>query len=152
MSFESGEDFQGTEFGLFFSDDLVVSDRLKVNWGGRLSGWNNAGSSYTRLEPRFSANYSLADNWSVKASYARMNQYVHLLASSGLSLPTDIWYPSTGSVKPEKSDQIAVGTSFLVRFDKSIAIGCAAIPRFRAMVYGSKFRFHCSSNRRQVLG
>ncbi len=115
VSFESGEDFQGTEFGLFFSDDWVVSDRLKVNWGGRLSGWNNAGSSYTRLEPRFSANYSLADNWSVKASYARMNQYVHLLASSGLSLPTDIWYPSTGSVKPEKSDQIAVGTSFLLR-------------------------------------
>jgi hypothetical protein len=44
-----------------------------------------------------------------------MNQYVHLLTSSGLSLPTDIWYPSTTKIKPESSDQVAVGTSWLVR-------------------------------------
>jgi hypothetical protein len=44
-----------------------------------------------------------------------MNQYVHLLASSGLSLPTDIWYPSSDKVRPEKSDQVALGTSLLIR-------------------------------------
>jgi hypothetical protein len=43
-----------------------------------------------------------------------MNQYVHLLASSGLSLPTDIWYPSTENVKPEVSDQVAGGISWLI--------------------------------------
>ena len=39
---------------------------------------------------------------------------MHLLASSGLSLPIDIWYPSTEGVKPEISDQVALGTSYLV--------------------------------------
>ena len=115
INFESGEDFKGTEFGLFYSDDWAVTDRWKLNLGARMSGWNNAGTNYVRFEPRASANYAFSDNFSLKASYARMNQYVHLLASSGLSLPTDIWYPSTDKVRPEKSDQIAVGTTFLVK-------------------------------------
>ncbi len=115
VSFESGEDFTGTEFGVFFSDDWAVSDRVKLNLGARLSGWNNATSNYARFEPRVSANYAVSENFSFKASYARMNQYVHLLASSGLSLPTDIWYPSTDKVAPEKSDQVAVGTTVLIK-------------------------------------
>lgn len=115
VSFEAGQDFKGTEFGLFVADDWVLTDRVKVNLGARLSGWNNSTSNYARFEPRLSANYGLTDKWSLKASYSRMNQYVHLLASSGLSLPTDIWYPSTDKVRPEKSDQVALGTSLLIR-------------------------------------
>ena len=114
INFESGSDFDGTEFGVFVADDWVATDRLKLNFGARMSGWADSSSNYIRFEPRVSANYSLSEYWSLKASYARMNQYVHLLASSGLSLPTDIWYPSTDAVQPEKSDQVAVGTTFLV--------------------------------------
>ena len=115
VNFESGQDFTGTEFALFASDDWAVADRLKVNIGARMSGWDNNSATYARFEPRLAANFAVTDKWALKASYARMNQYVHLLASSGLSLPTDIWYPSTKNVKPEKSDQIAVGTSILIK-------------------------------------
>ncbi len=115
INFEAGQDFTGTEFGAFVADDWAVADRLKINLGARLSGWDNTTTTYVRFEPRLSGNYSITDKWSVKASYARMNQYVHLLASSGLSLPTDIWYPSSDIVKPEKSDQVALGTSLLIR-------------------------------------
>ena len=115
INFESGKNFKGTEFGAYIADDWALTDRVKLNIGARLSGWNDTTSTYARFEPRVSANYALTDKWSVKASYARMNQYVHLLASSGLSLPTDIWYPSTKAVKPEVSDQIAVGTTFLIK-------------------------------------
>lgn len=115
VNFESGQDFTGTEFGLFASDDWAVADRLKVNIGARMSGWDNNSATYARFEPRLAANFAVTDKWALKASYARMNQYVHLLASSGLSLPTDIWYPSTQNVKPEKSDQIAIGTSILIK-------------------------------------
>jgi hypothetical protein len=114
FNFESGEEFSGWEYAAFFADDWAVTDRLKINYGGRVSAWVNDSSRYLRFEPRLAANYAVTDNWSVKASYARMNQYVHLLASSGLSLPTDIWYPSSDRVQPEKSDQIAIGTSFLL--------------------------------------
>jgi hypothetical protein len=114
VNFESGQDFDGADFGAYFADEWAVNNNLKLNYGLRLSAWANNPAFYANIEPRFSANYTFNNNWSLKGSYARMNQYVHLLASSGLSLPTDIWYPSTKGIKPEVSDQIAVGTSFLI--------------------------------------
>ena len=113
VNFESGQLFDGMEYGIYFSDEWAVNDRLKVNYGARISAWQNNPAFYAAFEPRVAANYKLTNNWTLKGSYSRMNQYVHLLASSGLSLPTDIWYPSTENIKPEISDQIALGTSFL---------------------------------------
>ena len=114
INFESGQGFNGMEYGLYFADEWAATDRLKLNFGSRLSGWQNNPAFYANFEPRVAANYALDGHWSVKASYSRMSQYVHLLASSGLSLPTDIWYPSTKGVKPELSDQVAVGSSYLL--------------------------------------
>lgn len=114
VNFESGQDFNGADFGAYFADEWAINNNLKLNYGLRFSAWANNPAYYANIEPRISANYTFNNNWSVKGSYARMNQYVHLLASSGLSLPTDIWYPSTKGIKPEVSDQIAVGTSFLI--------------------------------------
>ncbi|MGB0176851.1 MAG: hypothetical protein ACPF9D_06780, partial [Owenweeksia sp.] len=48
--------------------------------------------------------------WSMKASYAMMNQYIHLLSNSGLSLPTDLWVSSTSKIKPQLSHQVAIGS------------------------------------------
>lgn len=115
VNFESGQGYDGMEYGVYFSDEWALTERLKVNYGSRISAWQNDPAFYWNFEPRVAANYAISDKWSVKGSYSRMNQYVHLLASSGLSLPTDIWYPSTETVKPEISDQIAIGTSYLFR-------------------------------------
>ncbi|MBK8922155.1 MAG: TonB-dependent receptor [Saprospirales bacterium] len=115
INFESGEGFDGMEYGLYYADEWAATDRLKLNYGARVSAWQNSPAFYWNVEPRLAANFALSDNWSVKGSYSRMNQYVHLLASSGLSLPTDIWYPSTEGIRPEISDQIAVGTSYLFK-------------------------------------
>lgn len=115
VNFESGKNYYGTEGGLYIADEYTATNRLKLNYGLRLSGWAGSGVNYGALEPRISANYEITKNFALKASYARMAQYVHLLASSGLSLPTDIWYPSTEAVKPEYSDQITLGTSWLIR-------------------------------------
>lgn len=114
ISFEAGQNFDGMEYGIYANDEWAVTERLKVSYGLRVSAWQNNPAFYARLEPRAAANFSINNKWSLKGSYTRMNQYVHLLASSGLSLPTDIWYPSTEGIKPEISDQIAVGTSYLV--------------------------------------
>jgi hypothetical protein len=108
VRFESGRDYDGWEYGAYAADEWAF-DRLKLSYGLRLSMWQNDPAFYANIEPRAAANYEVNKRLSFKASYARMNQYVHLLASSGLSLPTDIWYPTTEGVKPEISDQIAVG-------------------------------------------
>lgn len=112
ISFNSGSDFDAMEFGAYIGDEWDVSDRLRVNGGLRLSAFSNDNTFYSGLEPRLAARYLLTDNVSLKASYARMKQYLHLVASSGVSLPTDIWYPSTAQIEPQRSDQVAVGATF----------------------------------------
>ncbi|MBN8684385.1 MAG: TonB-dependent receptor [Chitinophagales bacterium] len=114
IRFESGQNFDGMEYGMYFADEWVAAPRLKINYGARISMWQNNPAFYAAFEPRAALNYAVSERFSLKGSYSRMNQYVHLLASSGLSLPTDIWYPSTKGIKPEISDQVAIGASYLI--------------------------------------
>jgi len=65
--------------------------------------------SYTNPEPRFSANYRFDKNTSVKLSYNRMAQYLHLISNTAASVPLDVWTPSTNNIKPQLADQVAVG-------------------------------------------
>ncbi len=66
-------------------------------------------SDYFNLEPRASLKYQINEESSVKASYNRMAQYVHLLSSTAAATPLDIWVPTTNNVKPELADQYALG-------------------------------------------
>lgn len=113
FNFSSGTNLFAQEYGLYVADDYIVNKRLTINAGLRLSGFLNAdGAFYQGIEPRASVKYSLSEKISVKASYARMFQYIHLVANSGASLPTDIWFPSNNVVKPQRSDQLATGITF----------------------------------------
>ena len=114
ISFSAGQDFDGIEYGAYVADEWEVNDRLKINPGLRVSGFTNDGKTYLNLEPRVSGKYSLSDRLTAKASYARMNQYLHLISSSGIALPTDVWYPSTAGIAPQRSDQVAAGWSLLL--------------------------------------
>ena len=114
VSFSAGQDFRATEFGAYVSDEIAFSEAFSLNAGLRLSGFNSQGKTYFGLEPRLAARYAFADRWAVKASYARMYQYLHLVASAGAALPTDVWYPSTDKVRPQRSDQVAAGVSYLL--------------------------------------
>jgi hypothetical protein len=66
-------------------------------------------ASFSNFEPRFSLAYQLNDISSVKASYNRLSQYLHLLSNTSSSTPLDIWTPSGKYVKPQLLDQVAVG-------------------------------------------
>ncbi|MCH2083851.1 MAG: TonB-dependent receptor [Saprospiraceae bacterium] len=114
IEFSAGQNFDGIQTGAYISDEITFNPQLKLNAGVRLSGFFNDGDTYFGLEPRAALNYILNDKVALKASYARMYQYLHLVANSGITLPTDIWYPSTKLVKPQRSDQIAIGGSYLL--------------------------------------
>ena len=66
-------------------------------------------SSFNNFEPRVSMSYTLDDNTSIKASYNRMVQYLHLLSNTASPTPLDIWAPSGKYIKPQLLDQYAVG-------------------------------------------
>ncbi len=65
--------------------------------------------SFSNLEPRLSLAYQLNDQSSIKASYNRMTQYLHLLSNTSSPTPLDVWTPSGKYVKPQLLHQIAVG-------------------------------------------
>ena len=97
------------ETGIYIEDTWQALDALKMNVGFRLSSFETETKTYFRPEPRFSAALKLAKDFSFKLSYARMNQYVHLLSNTGLGLPTDLWVPTTDKVAPQQSKQLALG-------------------------------------------
>jgi len=65
--------------------------------------------TYFNLEPRFSTSIQLNEASSVKVSYTRNTQVLHLLSNSTSANPTDLWIPSSNNVRPELADQLALG-------------------------------------------
>lgn len=97
------------ESGIYAEDVWQPSEKLKMNIGIRVSNYYTSGKNYLRPEPRLSLAYKIGPNLALKASYALMNQYVHLLSNTGLGLPTDLWVPTTDLIAPQQSEQIAAG-------------------------------------------
>jgi TonB dependent receptor/CarboxypepD_reg-like domain/TonB-dependent Receptor Plug Domain len=122
------------ESAAYFSHDLTLSDKLGVNYGLRASlftvlgpgsfySYDSSGNAidtatygsgkvvinYFNLEPRASLSYKLTDASSLKLSYARTTQNLHLLSNSTSANPTDVWIPSSNNVKPEIGDQVSTG-------------------------------------------
>ena len=65
--------------------------------------------SFANIEPRAALSYVINDNTSIKASYNRMSQYLHLLSNTSSPTPLDVWTPSGKYVKPQLLDQFAIG-------------------------------------------
>ncbi|HEX8517209.1 MAG TPA: TonB-dependent receptor [Bacteroidia bacterium] len=122
------------ENAVFFSNTWTAMEKLSVIYGARFSSFSVLGKgdfynldseknvtdtisygsgefvkNYFNIEPRLSANYMLDPKSSVKASYARNTQHMHLISNSTTSSPTDKWIPNSHIIKPEISDQVSLG-------------------------------------------
>lgn len=119
---------------LYVSDDWDINEKLKIHGGLRYSMFQHVGpfkrynndefgnpkdttvynkgetvKFYQGLEPRFTLRYTIDKKSSVKASYTQNYQYIHLASFASVSLPTDVWVPSTDLVEPQFSTQYATG-------------------------------------------
>ncbi len=122
------------ESAIYLMDDFDLNDKLRLNVGLRYSMYQHVGpftrfikgdistpdtaivygkgdllKFYHGLEPRVSFRWLLSDQSSFKAGYSYNYQYVHLTSLSAVSLPTDIWFPTTDKAKPQKGWQGSVG-------------------------------------------
>ena len=70
---------------------------------------NQVIDQFNYLEPRAAISYIIDDEKSIKASYNRMVQYIHLISNTTAATPLDIWAPSGNFIKPQLIDQYAVG-------------------------------------------
>jgi hypothetical protein len=95
--------------GIYINDEYTANERLSFNFGLRAPLFIYKKTQYYSLEPRATVKYSLDEKSSIKGAYTYMNQYLHLISSTTLSLPMDLWIPSSNIVKPQKAHQGAVG-------------------------------------------
>jgi hypothetical protein len=101
-----------TELSTYLEDDFSLNDRIRFNIGlHQATQWLNGGGVYASLQPRFSGRYLLTAGSSLKVSYNRMTQFLHLLTNSSLGLPTDLWVPVTTDIAPETATQWSVAYS-----------------------------------------
>ncbi|MBI1225321.1 MAG: TonB-dependent receptor plug domain-containing protein [Bacteroidetes bacterium] len=98
------------EFALYAEDDISLG-AFKANIGLHASGFAVNNKFYHSIQPRIGLRYLLSNDVALKASFATMTQYINLLTSEALSLPTDLWVPSTKLVKPQQSWQVAAGVA-----------------------------------------
>jgi hypothetical protein len=121
---------------LYVNDEWDVNDRIRINAGLRFTGFMHVGpferyvqespgegqivdtigyntnekvARYVNTEPRLSIRYELNPSSSIKASYTQNYQYIHIASFGSVSLPTDVWVPSTDRVKPQYGVQYALG-------------------------------------------
>ena len=122
----------GLESALYISNERQVLKNLKINYGLRLSNFIVLGGSnyyeldklnniidtinqtsavknYINYEPRFALNYIIDNSNSLKLSYSRNTQNLHLINNSVTTSPTDKWVMNTNIIKPEIGDQISLG-------------------------------------------
>lgn len=130
---------RGLESAVYFSDNYKVSQKLLIDFGLRYSTFTALGPSsqriyqenvplnegtveevknyknneniktYGGLEPRLAARFFIADNLSIKGSYDKAYQYIHLLSNNTTQSPTDTWKLSDLNVKPQVAQQFSLG-------------------------------------------
>ncbi len=103
--------YDSYEGNIYAEDEWKLSSKIGLDIGVRASTFNADGANYTYAEPRFSARYLINATTAIKTSYSVMHQFLHLLSSTGVGFPTDLWVPSTKRTTPEVSNQIAIGFS-----------------------------------------
>ncbi|BAO74463.1 TonB-dependent receptor [Winogradskyella sp. PG-2] len=93
---------------VLFNEDIGIYEKADPNGTENFSR-SDVIESFSNIEPRLALAYQLNENSSVKASYNRMSQYLHLLSNTSSPTPLDVWTPSGKYVKPQLLDQVALG-------------------------------------------
>jgi hypothetical protein len=100
---------QAAEMTLYVEDEFKLGKRFMGNAGLHYVNWTVRNRNYRSLQPRLAVQYQTAEYLKLRASYARMAQFLHLLTNADIGLPTDFWVPSTDKIAPEESQQYDVG-------------------------------------------
>lgn len=128
------QDYKSVESAVYFSGHLQANSTLNIDYGVRLSAFAALGAgdyyslddnrkivdtttykagqiakTYIVPEPRLSISQMLSSTSSLKLSYVRNSQFLHLISNSTSANPTDKWVSSNNSIKPGISDQVSVG-------------------------------------------
>ena len=130
---------KGDELSVYINDEIEITKKLSIAAGLRQTVYRQLGpatvntyapnspldtssitgstsytngqtiQSYNGLEPRIALNYIVEEGTSIKLSYNRLFQYIHLISNTAASTPVDVWQVSTKYIPPQKSDNFSLG-------------------------------------------
>ncbi len=110
------------EAGAYIETRFNFNNGLSGNIGLRFTDYYLSTNNFYSFEPRVLVNYLIADRFKINTSYARMQQYLHLLTGSVGGMRVDFWLPATAKVLPSQSDQITLGFSTTLFKDVEFSI------------------------------
>lgn len=110
-----------TEYFLYAEDDFALG-LLRLNAGLHASAFDVQGKLYTSLQPRLGLRYLLSNQIALKAGFSTMTQFINLLTNESLSLPTDLWVPSTRRIVPQQAWQASLGAAHTFRDQLEISV------------------------------
>ncbi len=168
------------EAAIYIQDDFELSKRIKFNAGIRYSAFQQIGpyerflenangeiedtisyktaeniAFYHGPEPRFTARYQIDEFSSIKGSFTRTFQYLNLASTTGSTLPTDIWVPSSQKIKPQRSTLYAIGyfRNFLKDlFESSVEVYYKSLKNQIEFEEGASFGFNNNIENEFVFG
>jgi hypothetical protein len=103
----AGNNLYSIEAALYFQVESQLTSQLKLNSGLRFYYFGER--KYFNAEPRIELSYALTENTFIKSAYTLTHQFLHLIVRNDISLPTDLWYPSTKNILPGSSGQYVLG-------------------------------------------
>lgn len=135
----SVEKSQGYEASVYINDEYTISDRFSLSAGLRYTVYQELGprtvfnylseaprnpntvvdstlfqsgesiATYSGLEPRIAFKWQLSESGSIKLSYNRMQQFIHLISNTTVATPVDVWQISTNYIPPQIGDNYSIG-------------------------------------------
>ncbi len=143
------------ESAAYINDEMTISSRISLNLGLRIPFFVYKKTQYFSVEPRATLKYQVNEDASLKTGYTFMNQYSHLVSSSAISLPFDLWIPSSDSVKPQKAHQVAVGyfqNLFGDKYEGSVEVYYKYMGNQIDYRQGANFYFNSNYQKELVFG
>ena len=99
----------GMESSVWGEYEKNVGGGLKINAGLRLWNFIARDGNFIRPEPRILISQILQGKKALKLGFSTANQGVHRLSSVNINFPSDVWFPTTGNIRPQRTTQITGG-------------------------------------------
>ncbi|MDN3674799.1 TonB-dependent receptor plug domain-containing protein [Flavobacterium branchiarum] len=114
---------RANELAVFTTAKPKILDNLTAELGLRINYYNSGAKTYLHFQPRAVLNYYMYRDLSFYASYNKQNQYLNLITTSSVGIPTDFWVASTDGIPAQSSNEFALGSNQTISKSFTSSIG-----------------------------
>jgi len=111
------------EAAVFTTAKLRIFENLTADLGLRINYYTSGTDSYLHFQPRVVLNYVPSEKYSFYASYNKQYQYLSLITTSSVGIPTDFWIASSDGIKPQSSNEFSIGSNQNITRNWSSSLG-----------------------------